>query len=762
MSYKITLYYSVDQVSGIKDYLPFSNDYSNVFQFDSVEDRDKYFDAIPDYRKIEINETQENRIFFNGGIIKLATSSTILHDIDFSAIKYMKIESTFIIDNTDIEYPAIEKSSIKYYFVNSYEIVSSYKLLTVIAFNIEYDYWMNNQFDFVFRESNIERMHVDRWSTDGEILFRKPQLDVLDADMKIKTIKEFTKNRSIVFGLNNIQETKNIIWAMVTATHSLSSTPDQIFYHFIPLLYEKEDIQLHETEPTSDAFFLQNCIRAGTLSPSESQSFPVVFPSLMLLDNAFVKYACGNGRNWGSGQDNVEIINIQLFNYLPLRISVQQDLVPEGYNFCVEIPNAEEGVNKVLPFIGGSPGFPGISSNFLVCSVYTTDLNFFNNALYVSDETIISDFAKPIKPQSTDDYNKTHEPALYMNPCIKRYVVADDNTAISEICDELMYDAFFANDIRFKYRVSFSATSAYNYVLFADTINSYNRVQLNNLGFAFNKISYLHDFIKDGWVEYITTQRDSDRAMMWTNIVTSGIAEGGSTGVSAGIGYRSNMERAIIAQNDIAYGEEQAKYYSRAQSYSPDLRQKYTAQNKFLNEPNKAMYTRMAGSAMKMSAVGGVSAFSANAVHQVMAQRNKENAIRNKPGTLASAGNDISSIVNEQFGTSYIEMVCEDYVMEQYANLFNKYGYYIGSVSTPNISSRKYFNYIKTNGVILTGYANNLILSALANIFDTGVTVWHMDNCVVYRKVDGVDVIDELRVYDYTKENIERSLITNE
>ena len=148
-----------------------------------------------------------------------------------------------------------------------------------------------------------------------------------------------------------------------------------------------------------------------------------------------------------------------------------------------------------------------------------------------------------------------------------------------------------------------------------------------------------------------------------------------------------------------------------------------------------------------MSGIGGVTAFSANAIHQGLAQRNKEKAIQNTPGTLAKSGNAIGSIIDNQFKVYYIETIVDDTSFEKYKMMFMKYGYYIGTVELPNINSRKYFNYIKTNGAIVTGSCNNLLLSYIASIFDNGVTIWHMDYTTYST------------IYDYTKENIERSLM---
>ena len=66
--------------------------------------------------------------------------------------------------------------------------------------------------------------------------------------------------------------------------------------------------------------------------------------------------------------------------------------------------------------------------------------------------------------------------------------------------------------------------------------------------------------------------------------------------------------------------------------------------------------------------------------------------------------------------------------MEQIGLLFHQYGYAQNKMLTPNIKTRRYFNYIKTRQVNLKGNGiPKTHLMQLKNIFDSGVTVWHMD-----------------------------------
>lgn len=704
--------------------MKFTNDYSNVLQFDNKTARDTYFDALSD--TILKENTETNRVMFNGGSIKLALDITDLPNLD--KINYCYIEYGLVSGIDFVQYR-------KYYFVKSYNIVSSYSDVTIVEFSLEYDVWQNNQFDFSFKESNIERMHVDRWEkTSSDIKYTRPVMDAIESFSKVD--KKYQIESDTVINANHHGSTKdtNIVWVMVTALHTFSNHVDQMLYHFFPVIYKAEDLTFINTNPKDEAYFTQNSIYARPWLGNTS----IYFPSIQALDSAFLDYACGNGQN----NDTVEVINVQFFNWLPLKLvySYENNVISDCAIKTLD--------NKTLEYYGGTPYFPGITGNDILCSFAVGDLTEFGELYTALTKTYTyTGYSKPQKPVNNATYSDTYEPALYMSPIRKRYIALGDTSAQTEIPDILYISEIYKKSrLDFNERVSFSSISAYCYFTIGDSLVD-NRVGNNIEGFAIIKPSFLGDITSEPWKSYVTTQRDSDRAMMWTNIATGGLSEAGSTAVSAGIGYRSNMERAKVLENGIGYNDEMYKYYGISQSYSPDMRKRLDSQTKYINRPNADVYKGMAGSAMMMSGIGGITAFSANAVHQGMAQRQKERSIMNTPGTLAKSGNAIASIIDNQFKFYYIETKVDNVSYEKYKTLFMKYGYYIGCVELPNIKSRKFFNYIKTNGAILTGSCNQLILSYLASIFDNGVTIWHMDYTTY------------ATVYDYTKENIERSLM---
>ena len=709
--------------------MKFTNDYSNVLQFNTKELRDSYFDAIE--TSYEIQNTESNRVMFDGGVVKVALPITMLVNLDKINYCYM---SYALVDNINFV------QNRKYYFINSYEIISSNENTTVVAFTLEYDVWQNNQFDFTLRESNIERMHVDRWEkTSNDLKFKRPILDAIESNMKVdkkyqiefdtpNTIKRVTKQGNVYVPTD--AESTPVIWVMVTAIHTFGKQLDQMLYHFFPVVYKRDDLVFDYTDPSQDDYFIQNAIYVGKtlIGGVESNIF---FPSLQALDSEYLAFACGNGSN----NDTVKILNVQFFNNLPMLTLYENDFgVIRLFNtFKLKM---YLGLPNIWQLVTGEPVFLAsyATADLSLLSKLTDNTNHWN---YSYDG-----ISKPIKPSDNANYSPSYEPALYMNPVRKRFISVGDLSAIGEIPDILFIKNIFNNisGITVTQKVSFSAMSAYCYYYIGN-----DRLESNTEGFAFIKPSYLGDIISDAWKDYLVNQRDSDRAMMWTNIVTGGLSEAGSTAVSAGIGWRSNMERAYSMQNTSAFIKSQQIHTARQGNMEKNQYYKQL-RGKQLN-PTSDMYGGMAKNAMMMSGIGGVTAFSANAIHQGLAQRNKEKAIQNTPGTLAKSGNAIGSIIDNQFKVYYIETIVDDTSFEKYKMMFMKYGYYIGTVELPNINSRKYFNYIKTNGAIVTGSCNNLFLSYIASIFDNGVTIWHMDYTTYST------------IYDYTKENIERSLM---
>ena len=55
---------------------------------------------------------------------------------------------------------------------------------------------------------------------------------------------------------------------------------------------------------------------------------------------------------------------------------------------------------------------------------------------------------------------------------------------------------------------------------------------------------------------------------------------------------------------------------------------------------------------------------------------------------------------------------------------FDMYGYATRSVKVPNRSARPHWNYVKTNGCVLSGNAPADDVRKICSIYDDGITFW--------------------------------------
>lgn len=117
----------------------------------------------------------------------------------------------------------------------------------------------------------------------------------------------------------------------------------------------------------------------------------------------------------------------------------------------------------------------------------------------------------------------------------------------------------------------------------------------------------------------------------------------------------------------------------------------------------------------------------------------------NTPRAMKTTGNDAT--FNVAFAESKVEIIeygLQPIYESRIKNYFKRYGYAQNRYGIPIRTSRKYWNFIKTGHCELSSSkVPQRHLIELKNIFDSGITLWHVENGVEIR--------------DYSKENIERS-----
>ena len=554
-------------------------------------------------------------------------------------------------------------SKYDYGFIVDYTIISSNSNVTVVEFTFETDIWQNFQFDFELKECNVERSHMDRWNAnDNKMEFTRPGMDLLDSFMKVLN-SEKINNKAMAYvinqsgGLVSDIQYKEIEFALAVVSYTSGTTMGLLYF---PIAVNEE-------------VFIVNKVVNGD---------KYLFPSIGDITSGVLQTMLGLPE---SSVNNLKIL------YNPSMYLVAADLTTNISGAYLSRSNYE-----------GNAYF----CSYGISTSYATDA-------FRDSKTITPTISKPVKPVDGANHSNTYEPMLYKAPVLKRYITNYDGSEQIQIPDVILDDVNSLKIMTFA-----SHVECYNII---NLINTEDTTKLRMINASGIISAYDGDVANSPWKEYCMTQRESDRNIMWANILTGGLADAGSTAISAGIGYRSNAERSFMYET-LGTGTRQDKAMS-------------------------GMFDKYAKQAAAMSIAGGTMQYAASGIGSYVSQENKELAIKNKPATMSKTGNALTSLLRRTYGIYYTETICDEDSYEQYANIFNKFGYFIGTIIKPNIKSRKYFNYLKTNGAILTGSLNQSVLAKLCRIFDNGVTIWHMDYTT------------KATLYNYDKENIERTLI---
>ena len=117
--------------------------------------------------------------------------------------------------------------------------------------------------------------------------------------------------------------------------------------------------------------------------------------------------------------------------------------------------------------------------------------------------------------------------------------------------------------------------------------------------------------------------------------------------------------------------------------------------------------------------------------NEIISMKNaKINDLINSPSSLKTAGNDAvyNMMINDR-KIDLIEYSVTDPYMERIDNHFKRYGYSYNDWDTPNINTRKYYNYIKTSvcNIASTSMIPIEYLEEIKDIFNSGITFWHKD-----------------------------------
>lgn len=102
----------------------------------------------------------------------------------------------------------------------------------------------------------------------------------------------------------------------------------------------------------------------------------------------------------------------------------------------------------------------------------------------------------------------------------------------------------------------------------------------------------------------------------------------------------------------------------------------------------------------------------------------------NTPNSIKTCGNDtLFNLVNGNRRVDIVEYGVDSRYRVRIHDYFAKYGYKVNRWEALNVNTRKYFNFIKTNTCNIIGEKiPHEYLEEIKDIFNRGLTIWHVDN----------------------------------
>ena len=122
----------------------------------------------------------------------------------------------------------------------------------------------------------------------------------------------------------------------------------------------------------------------------------------------------------------------------------------------------------------------------------------------------------------------------------------------------------------------------------------------------------------------------------------------------------------------------------------------------------------------------------------------------NTPNSIKTSGNDtLFNLVNSNRKVDIIEFGLDFRYKHRIHDYFVKYGYKVNKWESINVNSRKYFNFIKTNTCNIVGEKiPHEYLEEIKDIFNRGLTIWHIDNGPTLGDYSVAQIQGNTEVYD--------------
>lgn len=572
--------------------------------------------------------------------------------------------------------------------VTEQPVENTYK--QIISISISIDPWQTFLFDYTLGESFVAREHVDRFKANGD--------------------------GTIGWTLSNTSDKSNV--GLEKRTTSMANLKSSISAY---------EFGINGTGNIQFATQLSwLCIQYVDVVDVESWDDPTAM-KLLFVPFADRNYCIKSSNSIGRTLQTTSVFNDAYLNllkidpekvasvsYIPFDCYTSNGIVDiedsEQHLFkCADITLAFSGFDIKVVTAGGTP-WSEIDGMYLYFEKTYSPTDIIPVGKTFTKQITLSTTGLSVATNGA--YSPTHEPQLYKQPY--RYVSVIDECGVERgILPDIMANLSTQTYTLKLYLIIDSVEVRLRIVPVLP-----NSLEIDNTYWIEYPLTHV-DVISHNWLSYLTQQRDTDRELIQSQINQNAIANaiGGVSGAtSMGGSQAMGVGRAQASGSEAAMG---------------------------LSEGGAFAAGGIVG--LGVGAINTVGGYLASTYFCFEQQDIREKAIRRKANNVIISGSYRGAITGS---LKICLMECDKTTFDIKAKEFHKYGYSVFLYETPDVKTRKYFNYIATTMVKIEGSLNNNIKMALAQIYNNGVTIWHGD------------YISELTgIGDYSKENIERSLM---
>lgn len=554
-------------------------------------------------------------------------------------------------------------------------------------FTLEIDYFQTFMFDFDIDVSHVTRAHVNRWK-DNEIIYNTPtQEGIIAYDRMLEsTPYQYTE---LKYGEYN-QYSVAIAWIYLVYTETLDNYETVVRAFFPVSVVETRDVIIL---PIGGGLGAQDkkFITMDDISDNSYLSKLKIAPE-DVISVSFLPW----------------IIDESLFT------TTSEDVHSiGGYNYYLYID---------MTASSSLIGFKNWTTDSEIKYVYYYfKEGMLNPELFTRKYTYnLSNYCRqPTSLTQTTSY--IYEPKMFMEPYHKvvisnsmgdgSFVIPSYKTANKQSIDIYVH----------------LLLSTYSTQILVSTENDVIEGNLEGSSTVFNALDF--DIVNDYWSTYALTQKDTDRQIVVNNSINDAINN---------ILFTTYGGTLVASRSASGYDDPQ-KHGKTASGLFPKFNPSVIG-------------------AIGLAAATGVASSIVNSHYAWQNQLLSETKIKNKPNGLLKLATGQNLFDTRLNYITLSEIRCDEVNFKRAFNNFRYYGYSINEFMKPNCfcqsgkddNCRYFFNYILTNGAIITGSLNQAIKNKLASIFDAGITIFH------YNELN--DFISTGLDYPAI-ENIERSLL---